>query len=83
MGAWIETIDLGEVQNKYKVAPCMGAWIETFCRHRYVIPGSVAPCMGAWIETWGAAKQMQSGVESHPVWVRGLKHGCLAFSSER
>ena len=29
VGAWIETIDLGEVQNKYKVAPYVGAWIET------------------------------------------------------
>ena len=33
---------------------------------------SVAPRVGAWIETQYYALKSQ-GVESHPVWVRGLK----------
>ena len=33
----------------------------------------VAPYVGAWIETLGA-RQLQSQLMSHPMWVRGLKH---------
>ena len=62
--------------NEYywKVAPRVGAWIETidFCesfRQR-----CVAPRVGAWIETYFCGCP-QSALESHLVWVRGLKQG--------
>ena len=56
------------------VAPRVGAWIETSPDYGKVKISGVAPRVGAWIETkgddWG-----QKNNESHPVWVRGLKHG--------
>ena len=30
--------------------------------------------MGAWIETVNTARQYESSLQSHPMWVRGLKH---------
>ena len=52
----------------------MGAWIET----KDPVIGSfrcdVAPYVGAWIETGSAFTSTSLKVESHPTWVRGLKH---------
>ena len=35
----------------------------------------VAPRVGAWIETFSALTGNKDVSTSHPVWVRGLKHG--------
>ena len=34
---------------------------------------TVAPHVGAWIETSPKTHQMECGLKSHPMWVRGLK----------
>ena len=55
------------------VAPRVGAWIETFDEPEPEIENKpVAPRVGAWIETVRAILLI-AGIESHPVWVRGLK----------
>ena len=54
------------------VAPRVGAWIETSDSVFNNLDDAVAPRVGAWIETAEMANQ-QSGAESHPEWVRGLK----------
>ena len=56
-----------------QVAPRVGAWIETISITYNSIWLNVAPRVGAWIET--VIKDPENyGFESHPVWVRGLKH---------
>ena len=55
------------------VAPYMGAWIETYISELLSCRILVAPYMGAWIETVVPYK-VHEQVESHPTWVRGLKH---------
>ena len=56
------------------VAPRAGAWIETlFQPLQYQVP-TVAPRAGAWIETYANINSWFP-TESHPVRVRGLKHG--------
>ena len=57
----------------HEVAPYVGAWIETFWWFLFTNVLSVAPYVGAWIETqdmWNIFNDW----ESHPTWVRGLKH---------
>ena len=54
------------------VAPRVGAWIETLVLSLVASACKVAPRVGAWIETLDNALKVLS-VESHPVWVRGLK----------
>ena len=74
VGAWIETPALRRLILLLLVAPRVGAWIETA---EYIGQGAgllVAPRVGAWIETLPALGFM-APVLSHPVWVRGLKHG--------
>ena len=56
------------------VAPYVGAWIETCKVSIAREPTRVAPYVGAWIETYGNDIEIEQ-VESHPMWVRGLKHG--------
>ena len=56
------------------VAPCVGAWIETTVNPMEETTMAVAPCVGAWIETVGTIKDRSTTLESHPAWVRGLKH---------
>ena len=73
VGAWIETSNLMILLTVHHVAPYVGAWIETdftsWCRvHSYV-----APYVGAWIET-PLSHLDDYWYESHPTWVRGLKH---------
>ena len=52
----------------------MGAWIETERALSKIMDDSVAPYVGAWIETiWQSATA--NTPMSHPMWVRGLKHG--------
>ena len=41
------------------------------CPHRKIY---VAPYVGAWIETYSVAYIMHKHGQSHPMWVRGLKH---------
>jgi len=55
------------------VAPRVGAWIEIFqdCNPRTEI--IVAPRVGAWIEIYLYTLISCEALESHPVWVRGLK----------
>ena len=62
------------------VAPYVGAWIETRLHPASTIPYHVAPYVGAWIETRGDNNGVVKVVESHPMWVRGLKlvtHHCI------
>ena len=55
-----------------QVAPHVGAWIETDPEITMRVRDIVAPHVGAWIETLDNALKVIS-VESHPMWVRGLK----------
>ena len=51
----------------------MGAWIETLHLKQPLNQSTVAPRVGAWIETLvGCLHPVK--IESHPAWVRGLKH---------
>ncbi len=79
VGAWIETIILNKHRKLNTVAPRVGAWIETLIRLIKLYLFCVAPRVGAWIETLDNALKVIS-VESHPVWVRGLKLLCFALS---
>ena len=51
----------------------MGAWIETYLLSFDYGEFDVAPYVGAWIETFQGQQLFRLG-ESHPTWVRGLKH---------
>ena len=51
----------------------MGAWIETDMSIFFLKGKLVAPRVGAWIET-DLESTNEDLAESHPVWVRGLKH---------
>ena len=78
MGAWIETgMEYGGSKSIY-VAPHVGAWIETVV-YRYLSVGRrVAPHVGAWIETMSS--QLNTiAIQSHPMWVRGLKQQLLCY----
>ena len=59
------------------VAPRVGAWIETFLGIITALPVFVAPRVGAWIET-SVAFPHHWIMQSHPVWVRGLKLNLLS-----
>ena len=74
MGVWIETIT-GVYLNALngQVTPCMGVWIETGITKSEASVLHVTPCMGVWIETQEEKAALQK-LESHPVWVCGLKH---------
>ena len=56
-----------------RVAPYVGAWIETNICMSCAVMLVVAPYVGAWIET-GLHRLSRHWPESHPMWVRGLKH---------
>ena len=56
-----------------KVAPHVGAWIETHARQYHSVSAEVAPHVGAWIETAEKTSE-RLAQQSHPTWVRGLKH---------
>ena len=73
MGAWIETLIQGVSSFGAGVAPYVGAWIETITKTLPLFTSLVAPYVGAWIETH-SCKGLVKGTESHPTWVRGLKH---------
>ena len=51
----------------------MGAWIETQKQGELAMQNKVAPYVGAWIETINGRDEFTCS-ESHPMWVRGLKH---------
>ena len=51
----------------------MGAWIETVRSKKLSEWSRVAPYVGAWIETIKSSANRWYIVESHPMWVRGLK----------
>ena len=55
------------------VAPLVGAWIETSVMGLTKLKNKVAPLVGAWIET-NVNGQENLEQQSHPSWVRGLKH---------
>ena len=55
------------------VAPYVGAWIETPIARVRACACVVAPYVGAWIET-NTALDWAKIEQSHPMWVRGLKH---------
>ena len=59
-------------KNVASVAPYVGAWIETPRTASAIQQQAVAPYVGAWIETINNVNNM-SPIESHPMWVRGLK----------
>ena len=73
MGAWIETYIKRVFGIYLLVAPRVGAWIETGDVFVDLFAGGVAPRVGAWIET-RMNRNIKTGIMSHPVWVRGLKH---------
>ena len=73
VGAWIETANESNVRANSGVAPYVGAWIETVHVPTLCCECFVAPYVGAWIETIIRGFYL-SCVESHPTWVRGLKH---------
>ena len=62
------------------VAPYVGAWIETFIKEEGHTSEPVAPYVGAWIETY-LYKREYDYIQSHPMWVRGLKLIIHLFSS--
>ena len=73
VGAWIETYhEYPEKQKQHQVAPRVGAWIETEIFLLKYCTSEVAPRVGAWIET-GTIIIKYISLQSHPVWVRGLK----------
>ena len=72
MGAWIETQFEHQRVDFEEVAPYVGAWIETKSPKLKEVTSFVAPYVGAWIETNGNVTT-SANVESHPMWVRGLK----------
>ena len=79
MGAWIETMYQLHWSNYHIVASYMGAWIETIQAVAFAKNWLVASYMGAWIET--SSKKFCSDItQSHPTWVRGLKHECLGIT---
>ena len=72
--------------NGLQVAPRVGAWIETIPALGFAKNTAVAPRVGAWIETSIFFFSQISMLESHPVWVRGLKQNvrlgqCLKLES--
>ena len=78
VGAWIETPASPDDLKLSDVAPRVGAWIETHSQTAHATQTGVAPRVGAWIETLDNALKVIS-VESHPVWVRGLKPVALSY----
>ena len=58
----------------------MGAWIETEFVLTQNNVRNVASYMGAWIETLPEGRVFDDA-ESHPTWVRGLKHSCCFISN--
>ena len=58
----------------------MGAWIETKIFRRSSICERVAPHVGAWIETDLGKAEVFAKIQSHPMWVRGLKLGSRGYS---
>ena len=60
----------------------MGAWIETSSAITMISGCFVAPRVGAWIETRPGLTMPCPTLQSHPVWVRGLKQR-LPFVKER
>ena len=73
VGAWIETPQLVSWLGHSHVAPYVGAWIETPSVQKQTQAKQVAPYVGAWIETLSSICSANTE-ESHPTWVRGLKH---------
>ena len=74
VGAWIETFIPGHHLSHSQVAPYVGAWIETGTLRLAVADVGVAPYVGAWIETIEFREGLFNETQSHPMWVRGLKH---------
>ena len=64
---------LAQDDHKVVVAPYVGAWIETLSTNLFTRTQPVAPYVGAWIET-NVLMRLQPLRQSHPMWVRGLKH---------
>ena len=81
VGAWIETPNCGVGRTPRKVASYVGAWIETAKSFSLSRTYGVASYVGAWIETYQQQESINSTIESHPMWVRGLKqvHITLQF----
>ena len=65
------------------VAPRVGAWIETNSTNGSYSCRWVAPRVGAWIETRPLSWPCPRASRSHPVWVRGLKHGTVEAAEKR
>ena len=62
-----------KIDNIPDVAPRVGAWIETVKSRKEHLRLDVAPRVGAWIETAVKWADRDILLQSHPVWVRGLK----------
>ena len=72
---WVRGLKLQYVAYQMivsQVAPRVGAWIETLKPILLILCIFVAPRVGAWIET-GTIIIKYISLQSHPVWVRGLK----------
>ena len=61
---------LADCRECHTLYGCVDWNIQLTGRSNY---SKVTPCMGVWIET-GLKPQLRQYVESHPVWVCGLKH---------
>ena len=73
VGAWIETPardTWGEAPPRRTLRGCVD-WNSNGCKATQ--PQKVAPYVGAWIETEDKSDETEI-FESHPTWVRGLKH---------
>ena len=51
----------------------MGAWVEIDIVTKAEVRDFVAPYVGAWVEIQKADMSGATWIESHPMWVRGLK----------
>ena len=71
MGAWIEIRRLGEIVERYDVAPVWGRGLKCL-KIDQVSALLRRPRMGAWIEITGARRTRQLHKVA-PVWGRGLK----------
>ena len=69
----LKQVTCADGQTRFVVAPHVGAWIETQIILSERFSEVVAPHVGAWIETVFPRCRDFGRIESHPMWVRGLK----------
>ena len=79
VGVWIETAWIFVLFLRDKRHTLRGCVDWNYIIYKYYICiRKVTPCVGVWIETISFAP-LDNFVGSHPAWVCGLKHVCLAY----